>query len=325
MGYFFEDIIIYKTSYITLGVFYELFFQYPSYLPHPIRFMGRIIEGGGALLNKVSDKNLLKLLKGFVLTSVCVGSTFLFFYFLEKIIKNPYLLFAYRAFFTISIIATGSLFFECLKVAKLAELNRIEDARRALSLLVTRDTKDMKEEKIYETTIETLSENLCDGVIAPLFYLFIGGIPLAMSYKMASTLDSMVGYKNDKYLYFGRASARLDDLLNFIPARITALLIFISSFIMGLNVRDSINSWVRDRNKTDSPNSGHPESAMAGALGIRFGGKVSYFGKIYEKPYIGVEKNKLSFETVKSAIRLSFFSVLIFLAFGLLFEYLIKR
>ncbi|MCX7990467.1 MAG: adenosylcobinamide-phosphate synthase CbiB [Proteobacteria bacterium] len=325
MAFTIEEILNYKISFIFVGVFYELFFQYPSFLPHPIRVMGKIIEGGEALLLKDSDSNNIKLLKGILLGLICVFSTFVFFYYLEKLITNKYLLFFYRTFFTIAIFAGGSLFFECLKISKLIELKMINPARKALSMLVTRDTSDMDDSKICETTIETLSENLCDGVIAPLFYLFLGGIPLAMAYKMASTLDSMVGYKNEKYLFFGKFSARLDDLFNFIPARITAFLIFISSFIMGLNVSESFKAWLRDRNKTDSPNSGHPESAMAGALGISFGGKVSYFGKVYDKPMIGLKRQKPSVDLVKKAVKLSYFTVLIFLAIGFLGEYLIRR
>lgn len=325
MAFTVDELLTYKISYIFVGVFYELFFQYPSFLPHPVRIMGKMIEGGESLLLKKTDSDTSKLIKGFLLAFICISSTYVFFYFLEKLIINKYILFFYRTFFTVSIFAGGSLFFECLKVAKLIEHKMIDNARKALSMLVTRDTSSMKEEKICETTLETLSENLCDGVIAPLFYLFLGGIPLAMAYKMASTLDSMVGYRNDKYMYFGRTSAKIDDLLNYIPARVTAFLIFISSYVMGLNVKDSFNVWLRDRKKTDSPNSGHPESAMAGALGIRFGGTVTYFGKEYEKPYIGIGKVRSNIDIVKKGIRLSYISLLIFLALGFLFEYLYRK
>lgn len=325
MAFTVEELLTYKISYIFVGVFYELFFQYPSFLPHPVRIMGKIIEGGETILLKSIDSNHTKLFKGFILTFVCVFSTFIFFYYLEKIIVNRYLLFFYRTFFTISIFAGGSLFFECLKVTKLIEFKMLDSAKKSLSMLVTRDTSQMDESKICETTIETLSENLCDGVIAPLFYLFIGGIPLAMTYKMASTFDSMVGYKNEKYLYFGRVSARLDDILNYIPARITSFLIFVASYILGFDFKNSFKIWLKDRNKTESPNSGHPESAMAGALGIGFGGKVIYFGNEYEKPYIGFPERKVTVQTVKSAIKLSYFTVLIFLAIGFLGEYVFKR
>ncbi len=325
MGYPMETIIGYKTSYIFLGLFYELFFQYPSFLPHPVKIMGRIISGGDELLNRAGDSRVWAITKGFLLTVICVGSVYIFFYYLDMVIKNIYIRFFYNAFFTVAVLASGSLFFECLKVAKLCELKMTEESRKALSMLVTRDTAHMNQSKIYETTIETLSENLCDGVIAPMFYLFLGGVPLAMAYKMASTLDSMIGYRNDRYEYFGKAAARLDDLLNFIPARITAFLIFISAFVMGLNFKEGFNVWKRDKNKTDSPNSGHPESSMAGVLGIKFGGRVSYFGKEYDKPIIGTGRTIPSFDTVKLAIRVSYLCVLIFLVMGLTFEYLTKR
>lgn len=325
MAFSLDEIHTYKISYIFVGVFYELFFQYPKFLPHPVRIMGKIIEGGESLLLKEKDKNFVKFIKGSILAFICISSTFLFFYYIERLINNTFVLFLYRVFFTISIFAGGSLFFECLKITKLIEFKKLDSARKALSMLVTRETSHMDESKICETTIETLAENLCDGVIAPLIYLFIGGIPLAMAYKMVSTLDSMVGYKNEKYLYFGKLSARLDDILNWIPARVTAFLIFIASFILGFDVKNSFKIWFKDRNKTESPNSGHPESAMAGALGIGFGGRAIYFGKEYEKPYIGFPGKVVTLQTVRNAIKLSYFTVLIFLAIGFLGEYLSRR
>jgi adenosylcobinamide-phosphate synthase len=172
----------------------------------------------------------------------------------------------------------------------------IECARRKLSMIVGRDTKSLSENEVLRATVETLAENLSDGVIAPVFYLLIGGVPLAMTYKAINTLDSMVGYKNDRYLHFGWAAARLDDLANYLPARITGVLIVISVFVVRLAM-DTLNSlpaavrsfktMLRDGRNHTSPNSGIPEASMAGALGIRLGGPSTYGGSIVEKPYIG--------------------------------------
>ncbi|MGD1074467.1 MAG: adenosylcobinamide-phosphate synthase CbiB [Thermodesulfovibrionales bacterium] len=172
----------------------------------------------------------------------------------------------------------------------------IEGARQKLSMIVGRDTKSLSENEVLKATVETLAENLSDGVIAPVFYLVIGGLPLAMTYKAINTLDSMVGYKNDRYLHFGWAAARLDDLANYLPARITGILIVISVFVVCM-AKDTLNSlpaairsfktMLRDGRNHTSPNSGIPEASMAGALGIRLGGPSTYGGSLVEKPYIG--------------------------------------
>ncbi|MBI5212103.1 MAG: cobalamin biosynthesis protein CobD [Nitrospirae bacterium] len=168
----------------------------------------------------------------------------------------------------------------------------IENARNNLSMIVGRDTQNLSEEGVLKATIETLSENLSDGVIAPLFYLALGGLPFAMAYKAINTLDSMVGYKNDRYKNFGWAAARLDDIANYIPARITGMLIAFSSavaFRSPFIVHSSLKTMFRDGRKHTSPNAGIPEAAMSGALGVRLGGPSAYCGIIVQKPYIGTE------------------------------------
>lgn len=169
-------------------------------------------------------------------------------------------------------------------------------ARYKLSMIVGRDTENLTEKDVLKATVETLAENLSDGIIAPIFYLVIGGLPLAMAYKAINTLDSMVGYKNERYMHFGWAAARLDDFANFLPARITGILIVVSVFVIGV-VKDTLNSlsvaarsfmiMLRDGRNHTSPNSGVPEASMAGALGIRLGGPSTYGGVLVEKPYIG--------------------------------------
>ncbi len=281
--------------YILVGFFLEFWISYPNVLPHPVVFMGKAIN----LFERffyVNGKNPAKLKRNGILTSlILVLGAYVIFASIDMLLPNSLIKWIVRAIFAFTIVATGSLLTECSKVLYFLQKNEIDKAREQLSMLVTRDTKMMEKEEIIRTTIETLAENLCDGVVAPLFYMFVGGIPLGMTYKMVSTLDSMIGYKNERYIYFGWASAKLDDIFAWLPARLTAVFIFIASFIMGFDWQKSVEIWKRDKNKTESPNSGHPESAFAGAIGVWFGGKVRYFGKVYEKPIIG-EKSELIVE-----------------------------
>ena len=154
--------------------------------------------------------------------------------------------------------------------------------------------------------METISENMVDGVIAPMFYMFLGGLPLAMAYKAINTLDSMVGYKNKKYTKFGMFSAKLDDVANFIPARISGIFITMASYILRYNYKNAWKIFKRDRKNHASPNSAHPESAVAGALGVQFGGKVSYFGKEMQKPTIGDKLKEFKLNNIKKNILLMY-------------------
>ena len=169
---------------------------------------------------------------------------------------------------------------------------------------------------VIRSTMETISENMTDGIIAPMFFMFLGGLPLAMSYKAVNTLDSMIGYKNKKYEYFGKFAAILDDFANFIPARISGVCITIASFFLRYNYRRAWNTFKRDRKKHASPNSAHSESAVAGALGVQFGGVASYFGKVVQKPTIGKKLKEFRAEDIKRNIRLmyatSFVTLIIF-------------
>ncbi|MBU4345393.1 MAG: adenosylcobinamide-phosphate synthase CbiB, partial [Proteobacteria bacterium] len=189
-------------------------------------------------------------------------------------------------------------------------LNRgnIEEARKRLSMIVGRDTEKLDEQGICRAVIETVSENLSDGIIAPMFYLALGGLPLAMAYKAVNTLDSMVGYKNDRYGDIGWFSAKMDDMFNWIPARFTGLIIVAASFVLRYNWRDSWKIMRRDGQNHSSPNSGMPEAAAAGALNIQLGGKIQYFGKISHKPTIGDRIKEIDRDDVKKAWVIMFFS-----------------
>ena len=190
----------------------------------------------------------------------------------------------------------------------------IDGARKAVSMIVGRDTAALDDSGITRAAVETIAENTADGVIAPLLYMLFGGAPLALMYKSVNTMDSMVGYKNDKYLYFGRAAARFDDVLNFIPARITAVLMLLASLLPGFDTGGALRIYRRDRRNHKSPNSAHSEAVCAGALRIRLGGSAHYFGKAQEKPTIGDDIRLIEYKDIKRANRLMTAASLIALA-----------
>ena len=201
----------------------------------------------------------------------------------------------------------------------------LEIARKELSYLVSRDTEKMDKIMIIRSTMETISENTVDGIIAPMFYMFIWGLPLAMTYKAINTMDSMVGYKNEKYMDFGKFSAKIDDIANFIPARITGILIIISSFLLGFDYKNAKKIFFRDRKNHSSPNSAHSEASVAGALGVQFGGKVSYFGKEVVKPTIGDKKKEFRTEDIRKNIRIMYVTSFVGLVIFSLIRFIIFK
>jgi len=280
---------------LILAFILDLAIGDPKWLPHPVRIIGMAIthlenflrsffagsgeRAGGIMLVLliVLPSALLTYLLCFMLRQATDG--------LFMIISKALLI--YLAGTTI---ALRELISSAKQVIDSIGAGMLDDARRHLGMIVGRDTEDLSEDGVLRATIETLAENLSDGVIAPVFYLAIGGLPLAIAYKAINTLDSMVGYKNDRYIRFGWAAARLDDIANYIPARITGVFIAVASFILPRSLSSGINSlkiMFRDGKNHTSPNSGVPEAAMAGALGIRLGGPSTYGGLLIEKPYIG--------------------------------------
>ncbi len=277
----------------------------PRWLPHPVRIMGHAIVRTEGLLRRSEVRSqkseVTDRLKGIILVITIVLPTFLITLFIVHILSNyfgssnfllltSYILLIYLVSTTV---AVRELIDSAWVVIKSIKFNDISSARENLSMIVGRDTKGLSEKGILKATIETLSENLSDGVIAPLFYLAIGGLPFAMAYKAINTLDSMVGYKNDKYRDFGWAAARLDDIANYIPARISGILIVVASFIVSRSFNTAncaLKTMINDGRKHPSPNAGIPEAAIAGALGVRLGGPSTYNGVLVQKPYIGIEK-----------------------------------
>lgn len=292
----------------------------PRWLPHPVRIIGRAIEVLEALLRRVCRGPGAERAGGVVLALLIVVPVFL----LTALLQEGLLRFASRhgvaallagvltVYLTATTLAARELTGAARQVIDALLSGDIDSARRRLGMIVGRDTAQLPEKGILKATIETLAENVSDGVIGPLFYLAIGGLPLAMTYKAINTLDSMVGYKNERYRYMGWASARLDDAANFVPARITGLLIVAAAFLMSLRARLLPSPWSagrsffimrRDGRKHPSPNSGIPEAAYAGALGVTLGGPSSYGGLVVDKPCIGEEAGRPGGGTSSEATR----------------------
>ncbi|MGC8719267.1 MAG: adenosylcobinamide-phosphate synthase CbiB [Thermodesulforhabdaceae bacterium] len=301
----------------------------PRWMPHPIRWIGALISGVEKRLYPQVDETPVKprilIAKGGLLVISTLIVTLGSYFAIVLILPRPVLDIFY-IWFASTLIATRSLHTETARVIKALEEGDLQKARRELSWLVSRDTENLDHDKVLKSTLETLSENISDGVIAPIFYLGIGGPILGLLYKTVNTLDSMVGYRNDRYLYFGKIAARFDDLLNFIPARLSGLLIVFSAWILhkwryDFDWRRGLKIMHRDGRLLSSPNAGIPIAAMAGLLGVSLGGPTSYFGKVVNKPVIGDDINPLSENSYKLAVISLYVSSLegLFLAMGLRF------
>lgn len=292
----------------------------PYNFPHPVRFIGKYIKlFENKVFNKTRTKIELKYFYGVLLTISTVGLTFILTVLILQIAKsiNIYLFYILNIIILWTTIAPKCLAQEGYKVYKPLKDDNIELARNRISFLVSRDTENLSKSQICRATVETILENISDGVIAPLFYAFIGGAPLAMAYKAVNTLDSMVGYRNDKYENLGFFSAKLDDCLNFIPSRLSGILIIISAFCLKYDYRNALKIFIRDRKKHESPNSAHPESAGAGALSIQLGGATSYFGEIHNKPYIGDNTKQIMPNDILKSIKLLYISTIILILIGI--------
>ena len=278
-------------GYAVLGGFVlDAVFGDPAWLPHPVVYMGKAIsaleKGLRARLPKTPEGELWggRILAfclpvgTFALTClVCMGAAAL----------HPLLGLAVQMFWCGQALAAKGLVQESMNVYRELTKSDLPAARTAVSRIVGRDTQALTAEGVTKAAVETVAENASDGVIAPLLYMLLGGAPLALTYKAINTMDSMVGYKNERYLYFGRAAAKLDDAANYLPARMAALLLAGAAALTGQDARGALRIWRRDRRSHASPNSAQTEAVMAGALGVQLAGPASYFGKLYEKPTIG--------------------------------------
>ena len=302
----------YQIAAFGLGFLLDLVLGDPYCLPHPIRLIGNLIAVLDRRLqgkaSKRDDKREFK--KGIVLVCVVLAVTVAVTtaILLAAYCLHPYIGLLVETIMTYQILATKCLKVESMKVYKCLKDQNLQAARQAVSMIVGRDTEVLDEEGVAKAAIETVAENTSDGVIAPMLYTAIGGPILGFFYKAVNTMDSMVGYKNDRYLYFGRAAAKLDDAVNYIPARISAYLMIAAAFCSGsrFSGKNAFRIYKRDRRKHASPNSAQTESACAGALGIRLAGDARYFGKVVKKPYIGDALRGVEYEDIRRANRLMY-------------------
>jgi adenosylcobinamide-phosphate synthase len=287
------------TSCLAAAYGLDLLLGDPEWFPHPVRGFGAMIRVGEPPLRRPGASPATELLSGAALSG-CVVSV-------AWALGRPrnavwQVLLAWAA------LATRSLLDEASAVIRALEADDLASARKRVARIVGRDTADLDAAEISRAVIETLAESACDGIVAPLFWLAVGGVPFAMSYKAINTLDSMIGHPEPPYRYFGRFAARLDDAANFIPARLTALGIMSATMFQGFDI------WLRDGNKHASPNAGQSEAAMAGALGVQLGGPGSYDGHPHHAPLLNAEARRPSVRDARSA--LSIVAVVSGLAFG---------
>lgn len=289
---------------LLIGYILDLIFGDPYSLPHIIRLIGNLIAKTEKILIRIFPKNnkgefIAGIFLVIIVTVIPSIITILILKACESL--SVYLRLAVEGFICYQLLATKSLKNESMKVYKELKNNDIEAARYKVSMIVGRDTKALTEEGITKATVETIAENTSDGIIAPMIYMVIGGAPLGLFYKAVNTMDSMVGYKNEKYLYFGRFAAKLDDVLNYIPARISAYLMIVASFFTEMNWKNAYKIYTRDRCNHSSPNSAHTEAVCAGALEVQLAGDAYYFGKLYKKKTIGDSLRPIEIEDIRRA------------------------
>ncbi len=329
----------------ALGVVLDRIIGDPHNFPHPIRLIGSLIGWMDKKLNKSATKA-----EGDEVTTepetshgkeiFLGGVTWLVVVAVTVLVTSLVLLGAYRinrwlgvaveAILTCYILAAKSLADESMKVYRVMEEapgGSLVEARKALSMIVGRDTENLDEAAITRAVVETIAENTSDGIIAPLIYTFLGGPILGFAYKAVNTMDSMLGYHSDRYEYFGKVAAKMDDVWNYIPARLSALMMVVAAFVGGRNFsgKRAFAVFKRDRYNHKSPNSAQTESVCAGALGLRLGGDSSYFGKMVHKPYIGDDTRPIEKADIKSAARLMFLTEYLWVAVLLVIGYVTWR
>lgn len=346
---FLQSYFKYVPVAILLGSIIDLFLGDPMWLVHPVQIIGKLISLlESKLLPQDHAGHSRPFLKGMLLWIVVVLATAissLAVLFISFAI-SPYLLLAVMVIMSWQCIAARSLVVAAMKVYKALSLEDIDLARKEVSMIVGRDTEALDEKGIARAAVETVAENTNDGVICPLFFLMLGGPVLAFVYKAVSTMDSMIGYKNDKYIYFGRFAAKADDVFAFIPARLSAVLMILATGVMQIihgalsffkiagdsrpesenvySMKDAAKIFIRDRFNHASPNSAQCESVCAGALGLRLAGPTSYFGKIHDKPYIGDAKREIDKEDIRRSCVLMYGTVILMMALYAFLYFLIK-
>ena len=283
---------------------------------HPVVLIGNLISALEKILRRDFDSPNTKIFKGGVLVCLVVTISFLVGFGAELLAKNiPSLVL--QIFFQASVlsfmISPRSLADAANEIYFLLTQENIVRAREKVGWIVGRDTQNLNEAEVVRATVETVAENTVDGIISPLFYFAVGGLPLAVAYRAINTMDSMLGYKNEKYFYFGRVAARLDDVANFIPARLTAILFIGAAIVLNLDYKNAFKMMKRDAQKHPSPNGGWAEATVAGALNIRLGGMNYYFGKPHFRAYMGEPNESLEAAHITGAVRMMYTATILFL------------
>ena len=312
-----------------IGFLLDCIFGDPAWMYHPIRVIGNLIsvleKGLRKLLcsripaSEQEKKNRREVLAGGILWILTVSLSFLvpavLLFAAGKV--HPAVRFLLETFWCYQIFAARCLVGESKKVYQKLKEDDLPGARRAVSMIVGRDTENLTAEGVTKAAVETVAENTSDGVTAPLLFLLIGGAPLGFLYKAVNTMDSMLGYKNEKYLYFGRIPAKMDDVFNYIPARLTAWFMIVAAFLTGMDGKNAWKIYLRDKRKHASPNSAQSEAVCAGALDVQLAGDAVYFGKVYKKDYIGDAIRKIEPEDILRAGKLMYMTtILMMVVFG---------
>ena len=310
--------ILCATGALALGFLVDLLVGDPHGWPHLIRGFGFLIAAFERVLYPMKNKRAGGTLLVVVVLLLSVGLPALLLFFVWRV--SPWLYIVIETVFCWQILATKSLRDESRAVyAKLAS-GDLPGARKAVSMIVGRDTDALDAAGVTRAAVETVAENASDGVAAPLFYMLLGGAVLGCLYKAANTMDSMVGYKNERYLDFGRTAARLDDALNFIPARLCAWVMIFAARLCGMDAGNALRIYRRDKRNHASPNSAHTEAAMAGALRVRLAGDAYYFGKLCKKPYIGDAQRPIEAADILRAHKLLYVTAYLLLMLALAFR-----
>lgn len=303
--------------YIFIAYLVDLVVGDPRFLPHPVVIIGKFISFFEKLIRKVFPKEKLLKKAGILLPLIIVGGTYLVVFLLiyGAGFIHEWLAIALEIWLISTTIAVKGLGEAGMEVYRHLKNNNLGEARKSLGMIVGRDTDHLDESEISRGTIETVAENIVDAIISPLFFAVIGGAPLAMAYRAVNTLDSMVGYKNEKYLNLGWASARLDDVANFIPARLTAIVLLFAVWMKAFNVKNTFIMILRDARKHPSPNSGFTEAGVAGALGIQLGGLNYYGGIASNRAKMGEPTRKINADDIINTIRIMMLTTFVFCGF----------
>jgi adenosylcobinamide-phosphate synthase len=301
-------VIAWSTCALITGFVLDALFGDPHNFPHIVRWIGRLIASLEKFIRKMfpeteRGEEIGGVILVCIVTLLCAGIPFAALFYSYR--ASPPLGCALESFLCWQTLAARSLKTESMKVFYRLRDGDAEGARKSVSMIVGRDTSVLDISGIIRAAVETVAENASDGLTAPLLYNALGGPVLGCLYKAVNTTDSMVGYKNDKYIYFGRAAARTDDFFNYIPSRLCALLMIISAFILRYDGKSAFRVWRRDRRKHSSPNAAQTEAVCAGALGIRLAGSAVYFGKICDKPFIGDDTRPVRVSDIADANRLA--------------------